>query len=530
MIQGDLAGIPLAEVIQLVATTRRTGTLYVVSTEDARVFRFRAGELISASSLEQRFRLGVALCQKGLITPALLDDALLDQKRRPGRALGDVLLARGWISMDALRATLRVQIQDALDDAIHWQDGGFLFAESTDRGGQGGEVGEKGEGGGSSAPGGVSFVVQPLLFESLRKLDEWARFSRLFQDRNAIVAFNQDQQMAAVAPGSDDALAVLESVDGRRTISQIVARSTWSEHRVVRGLATLMDVGLVRLAPPTDSSKFTQSLFQDKARPLTVAPRAGARAVAIAAVERGGVIEMHAAALADPGLAVAVLRAATSIGAKEGAQFATIRDAVLALGEDVLRRVLVAAGLRGQYSRIGETHSVDLWRHSLVTALASARIAGALGMPAERAAEAYLCGLLHDVGAMILRDLAGSNYEQIEQAVAGGALRADAERRVLGVSHEKVGAQSLERWGAAPSVIEVAHSHHRGLRGEPWQLAVVQLADAMAAHAGYDAESLATAGPSLERVSRETVDLPPEELQRVLAEVTEEAGVRDPLW
>src|SRR5687768_10868982 len=96
-LQGDLGSIPLADVIQLVAITRRSGTLYVAAPEDARVITFRAGQLVSASSLEQRFRLGHALCQRGLLDPVKLEGALSEQRRSP-RPLGDVLLAMGAIT------------------------------------------------------------------------------------------------------------------------------------------------------------------------------------------------------------------------------------------------------------------------------------------------------------------------------------------------------------------------------------------------------------------------------------------------
>ncbi|HVY60515.1 MAG TPA: DUF4388 domain-containing protein, partial [Planctomycetota bacterium] len=73
-LQGDLGSIPLADVIQLVASARRSGTLYVAAADDARVLQFRAGDVVSATSLEQRFRLGHALCMRGLLDPMALDD------------------------------------------------------------------------------------------------------------------------------------------------------------------------------------------------------------------------------------------------------------------------------------------------------------------------------------------------------------------------------------------------------------------------------------------------------------------------
>jgi putative nucleotidyltransferase with HDIG domain len=514
-LQGDLGSIPLADVIQLVAGSRRSGTLYVAAPEDARVLQFREGELVSASSLEVRFRLGHALCQRGLLEPARLEHALQVQRQTPGRVLGDVLLAEKAITIEGLRATLREQVQDALDDVLHWGDGGFLFSDT------GAEQ--------IPAPSGITFVVQPLLFEAIRKLDEWAGFSKLVEDRTAVLEFPEGVGEGSLPPGADDALAVFEQIDGRRNIAQVIGKLPWSEHRVVRSIATLYEAGMVKFTPGHDSAKFMPSMVAERGRFATIAPRAAARAIALATIEKAGAVDMHAAAMADPGLAIAVLRAASSIGRHESRQFGTLAEAVMDLGDDPLRRVLVAAGLRGCYCTANRWHSEDLWRHSIVTAVTAARLVRALGMPAERGAEAYLCGLLHDIGALMLRSSAGADYDRVEQLVAAGTPRADAERKVIGVGHDKIGAHALEKWGAAPAVIEVALMHHMGPKSEPWQLAVVQAADAIAVEAGYDAEALEN-NPPLRTVTDRTLGLSPELLERVLGEVGEEAAGRDPLW
>jgi HD-like signal output (HDOD) protein len=518
-LQGDLGSIPLADVIQLVAGARRTGALYVASPDDARVFAFKGGEIVSATSLEQRFRLGHALLRRGLLDPQSLEDALAAQRASPGKALGDVLLDRGAVTPESLRETLGDQAQIALDDVLHWQDGGFLFADAADEK----EI---------VVPAGISFVVGPMLFESLRKLDEWSRYSDMLENANGVVEFNDapDREPKSLPPGSSDALEIMEAIDGRRSIAMIRRKSPWAEHRVVRSLAILLEAGLIRIRSVPDTSKFAPSLWLDHARHLPVAPRAAGRAIALATVEAADAAEMHAAAMGDPGLAVAVLRAASSIGRAEGAQFSTLRDAVLALGDDVIRRVLVAAGLRGIYSKANRGFDLELWRHALVAAVAAARLSSRLGLPPDRAAEAYLCALLHDVGVFLLRATLAESYAKVDDLIATGRSRSDAERKLLGIGHEKVGARALEHWGAAPSVIESTLLHHAGARGDPWQLAVVIAADRIAAEAGWDAENLLQEGPSTVQVCDQTLGLSAADTRAVVQEVTDEAGGRDPLW
>lgn len=114
--------------------------------------------------------------------------------------------------------------------------------------------------------------------------------------------------------------------------------------------------------------------------------------------------------------------------------------------------------------------------------------------------------------------------------MAKGSSRSDAERKLLGVGHDKVGARALEQWGAAPAVIECALSHHSTVRGDPWQLAIVQAADVIAAEAGWDAENLVSTGPSAAKVCERAIGFTAEDVAAIITEVSDEAGVRDPLW
>ena len=75
-------------------------------------------------------------------------------------------------------------------------------------------------------------------------------------------------------------------------------------------------------------------------------------------------------------------------------------------------------------------------------------------------AEAFQCGLWHDLGKLALAAAFPKAFARAAEAAAlvGGA-SADAERRVIGVDHLLAGKRAAERWGLAESIRDCAWLH-----------------------------------------------------------------------
>lgn len=166
----------------------------------------------------------------------------------------------------------------------------------------------------------------------------------------------------------------------------------------------------------------------------------------------------------DPALAARVLRIANSsyYGLRERCDH-TPRACVV-LGLKVVRSLVVHAALVKNYEHLRSTgFDVDAaWRHSGLVARASALLArSSKARDCTRPDEAFLTGLLHDVGQLVLLDSHGESYADLL-----GKARADhmplflCEQRQLGTSHEAVGAMAIQEWGLGDYVRDAVRDHH----------------------------------------------------------------------
>ncbi len=169
----------------------------------------------------------------------------------------------------------------------------------------------------------------------------------------------------------------------------------------------------------------------------------------------------------DPALARGLMRHASSAAFAAAARPASIDEAVRRLGATGVQ-VAVLAGMAeallargrgpyhgGAYGAAAEAAWARMIRVGpLAGALARALVRVA-GVPAH---EAFLLGLLHDVGALVLFDLVSTLEDEVGGAVALPDGLADDAFRVL---HEPLGGIALLRWGVDPRAAWAVAHHHR---------------------------------------------------------------------
>jgi putative nucleotidyltransferase with HDIG domain len=186
----------------------------------------------------------------------------------------------------------------------------------------------------------------------------------------------------------------------------------------------------------------------------------------------------------DPALTVALLKRCNS-AAFGGSEAATdMFEAVTRLGLYEVQCVvaaLVGARAMSLGKAGGGMDAGDLWRHSVVTAVAAAALAKRL-QGAE--ATAFTAGLLHDIGKLVFASVESSTYaDLVGQTGTSGPRLAEAEQMAFGVSHASVGARLLTRWGVPANVAGATRHHHSSAnRNEPFSqlAATVSLASDLA--------------------------------------------------
>ena len=164
----------------------------------------------------------------------------------------------------------------------------------------------------------------------------------------------------------------------------------------------------------------------------------------------------------DQALVALVLQASNSAALGYSRTCSTVYDAIMHIGLSRLKTILLASsaadmmkrGLSGY--RLGEG---ELWHHSLVTAVAAEWLAQVLRYPNPE--EAYVSGLLHDMGKLLLDQFVLSNYNMIVYYVKQYQLPLWlVEEKLIGIDHAKVGGLMAERWNFPVTLVDSIRFHH----------------------------------------------------------------------
>ncbi len=141
----------------------------------------------------------------------------------------------------------------------------------------------------------------------------------------------------------------------------------------------------------------------------------------------------------------------------------SLQDAVAFLGTETIKVLVLAHGLFGQTGPL-ETRAVsleDIWRHSLGVAKGARALAAMEGLPRPLHAEAFMGGMLHDVGILVLAKNFPRRYDRVVQHCVEGTLPVNtSEQREFGLGHAEVGAYVLGLWGIQPAVLKAVSLHH----------------------------------------------------------------------
>lgn len=180
----------------------------------------------------------------------------------------------------------------------------------------------------------------------------------------------------------------------------------------------------------------------------------------------------------DPSLALKVLRTANSAFYGLGEPCLSIEQASTVLGLRLLRSIVIHAALLQKYEHL-EDIGLDLerlWKRSVLVGQAGALISSdsnSLVLPSPD--EAYLTGLLADIGQVILLDSIGSEYVEIHARAQDHNLPLHlVERRDLGTTHADVGAMLASAWGL-PLEVRLGIEWHHGRRASDFQVPAVYL-------------------------------------------------------
>jgi hypothetical protein len=250
-LSGSLREFSLSEILQLLSSQRKTGSLRLTRGAEARVIYLLEGRI-------------AAVRDRGMGS----DDPLASFLRRihrlseeqmrgvssihaeSGRDLVDLLLNGRYIEREELTMLYERLVLDVLHEVISWDDGVYSFAN-----------GNPPE---SALP--VSLSTESMLMEAVRRTDEMRRYQTTLSDPSLVLGLKELPDPDA--PLSEEEKELFGLVDGRRTLGELVAEAPLNEYEALEALFRLVEAGWIEIqgrrareeAAPVDMTATRRSL------------------------------------------------------------------------------------------------------------------------------------------------------------------------------------------------------------------------------------------------------------------------------
>lgn len=198
-------------------------------------------------------------------------------------------------------------------------------------------------------------------------------------------------------------------------------------------------------------------------RELPSFPQVTAKLLEMTADETASLEDISKVVGSEPGIAAKVLEIVNSAIYGLQRRITSLPEAVVLLGFDEIRKLSIGMTVFQGLFASGRSTAFDTihsWRHALSVAVLSMEIAKKIKYP--RPEEAYVVGLLHDVGKIFLGLQAHTDYGELLRAAATAQVNiVEQERKMLGLGHDDVGAFFCSQWKLPESIVLGVKYHHQ---------------------------------------------------------------------
>lgn len=147
----------------------------------------------------------------------------------------------------------------------------------------------------------------------------------------------------------------------------------------------------------------------------------------------------------DQTLTAKVLRMANSSHFGGNRKIGSVNDAVVFLGLNSLRTLVLASGITSSFKAPAHIDFNEFWAQSFRTAGTARWLCQFSDQELDREL-AFTCGMMHNVGTILVNVLCPDDALDIHQLVEKGANRLDLETSRLGFTHVEAGAELAKRW------------------------------------------------------------------------------------
>jgi CheY-like chemotaxis protein len=234
-LRGDLRVVPIAEVLQLLDVQEQSGVLTAKRALGTVEIYFRKGriDLAVAHGVSEEFLLGRFIVDSELMTQADFE-AFLASRGEGARLIGSQLVKLGYLNEPDLTAVLQRQTSELVYEILRWSFGTFKFASTRELPA-------------AAVDAGLGLDVEGILMEGFRRVDEWHLIEREVDNFDLVFLRNEDA-VAQMGRGrlTREELAVLELVNGKHSVKDIIRKSRMGSFDVSKMLYRLLSIKLIR--------------------------------------------------------------------------------------------------------------------------------------------------------------------------------------------------------------------------------------------------------------------------------------------
>lgn len=236
--QGNLQSYSLGDLFQNISGNNRTGMLKIYGPSGEKYIYFTAGQIrLLAHGKSNKGMLRKVLADSKLIVREHLEAAEKEAAEN-NTALSNVVLEKGYIEEDNLKALVNFAIEEDIYDLFTWNEANFEFIDGPpDNEIFDGEL---------FAEENV-FNTDHLVMEAARRSDEWGRIREVItSDENVFITVNEARNRLETFEQGSAPLQIIMHVDGYRSVGEIINSAGLGKFDVYEGLFHLYQQGIVR--------------------------------------------------------------------------------------------------------------------------------------------------------------------------------------------------------------------------------------------------------------------------------------------
>jgi hypothetical protein len=229
-LSGSLREFSLSEILQLLSSQRKTGSLRLSRGSESRVVYLLEGRI--ASMRDRGFGEDDPLARFLRRVHRLSEEqmrGIASIHAESNRDLVDLLLNGRYIEREELMILYERMVLDVLHEILSWDDGTYSFSNVAP----------------PESALQVSLSTESMLMEAVRRMDELRRYKQKLTDPSLVLGLKELPDPDA--PLGEEEKELFGLVDGRRTLGELVLEAPFNDFEAYEALFRLIEAGWIEI-------------------------------------------------------------------------------------------------------------------------------------------------------------------------------------------------------------------------------------------------------------------------------------------